>query len=671
MSRSYLALLILIFCLPAFTHAQSESTGSTGGSGSAASTELSSGSGSSFTPAQDYKWPTGASHFASSSFGETRAGHFHAALDIKTWGRKGYKVFATRDGILHRIGISAIGYGNVVYLKHKDGSYSVYAHLLKFVPKIQHLVDSLRMQHNYTFEFDQNMENYDIHFKQGQVIGYTGASGVGPPHLHFELRTPSEKPFNPLLTNIKIQDHRPPRFSGLSIEPLHAGSLVEGKKKILTKRPRRTSDGYSFGTVDVNGAVGLGVDVFDQADKVSNVYAAYQLSLKHGDQELFHAQIDSFSYKETDQMLLDRVYPILKKTHKGYQRLYVVDGNTLPFYSHTRDNGIIDFGPGTYKLTITAADFFGNTSSAHVTLKIHSPEDTEPDSSYIPQVQPDLHERPITDSEIDSWYWNNNWVTPRKAQNLYSIKVLPLDSFDQPAKIYHLTSNTTIPLTHTGDIILKASDKREVILHRLIPAHAASIYSPDQRASVHFQPDAFYDTLSVGLANETDSSQIKLHIFPGHDPLHSSFTLSYLLDRNQFTAKDKPAFYYYSARRNRYYYVTSELDNQTLKGQASSFGTYYILSDTTEPTVTRPRISRRADGKWLASVHVGDDLSGINFHKVKIYCNGVRGIPVYDPEHDRIIYYHPDFTPKSKNTLRIEIPDQVDNWYKGEFTINR
>src|SRR6056297_2382524 len=87
----------------------------------------------SFDPTQaQYSWPTEASRYLSSTFGETRAAHFHAALDIKTWGRKGYEVYATRDGVVDRIAIGPRGYGKVIYLKHDDGSYSVYAHLLSF-----------------------------------------------------------------------------------------------------------------------------------------------------------------------------------------------------------------------------------------------------------------------------------------------------------------------------------------------------------------------------------------------------------------------------------------------------------------------------------------------------------------------------------------------------------
>jgi ribosome-binding protein aMBF1 (putative translation factor) len=33
------------------------------------------------------------------------------------------------------------------------------------------------------------IEEKQLFYKQGEVIGYSGSTGIGPPHLHFELRT--------------------------------------------------------------------------------------------------------------------------------------------------------------------------------------------------------------------------------------------------------------------------------------------------------------------------------------------------------------------------------------------------------------------------------------------------------------------------------------------------
>jgi len=78
----------------------------------------------------------------------------------------GTPVLATGDGRVHHIGRKG-GYGNTVVLKH-GGQYStLYAHLSRFGKGL----------------------NRGSRIKQGDVIGYVGATGlVTGPHLHYEFR---------------------------------------------------------------------------------------------------------------------------------------------------------------------------------------------------------------------------------------------------------------------------------------------------------------------------------------------------------------------------------------------------------------------------------------------------------------------------------------------------
>src|SRR5699024_7731959 len=213
--------------------------------------------GDSFEPSDaHYLWPTNASHHLTSTFAETRLGHFHAALVLKTWGRRGYEVYATREAVLYRMAVQPTGYGKVLYLKHKDGSFSIYAHLMRFNDRLQQYADSLRISEHYQPFFDRVVEEQQINIKQGDVIAYSGASGIGPPHLHFELRRPDHRPFNPLLTNLSVKDTIVPRITGLSVEPLSPHASVEGSQQMHTRKPDLQNGQYRFGTVEVAGPVG-------------------------------------------------------------------------------------------------------------------------------------------------------------------------------------------------------------------------------------------------------------------------------------------------------------------------------------------------------------------------------------------------------------------------------
>lgn len=71
---------------------------------------------------------------------------------------------AVGDGVVEFSGVQN-GYGNVVFIKHRNGQETVYAHLSKLM-----------------VQKGQNVS-------QGQTIGLVGSTGWATgPHLHFEVR---------------------------------------------------------------------------------------------------------------------------------------------------------------------------------------------------------------------------------------------------------------------------------------------------------------------------------------------------------------------------------------------------------------------------------------------------------------------------------------------------
>lgn len=600
-----------------------------------------------------YVWPTNASSALSGTFGETRSSHFHAALDIKTWGRRGYPVYATRQGTLHRMAIGPRGYGKVLYLKHDDGSYSVYAHLLRFNDRFQHVADSIRFQ-DYSSSFDIVLDSLNIHIEQGEEIALSGASGIGPPHLHFELRTPKEEPFNPLLTNLKIRDNIAPTFSGLAIEPLSIETKIEGRNRFYTKRARRGTEFADFGTINVQGPVGLAVDVFDQATGVPNVYAVYSLEMRVDEQTVFQSKVDQFSYDETDQMHLDRIYTLLEYTGKAYQRLFVADGNSLRFYKTQGNKGRLNLSTGEHQIAIEATDYYGNTRQARLTLNV------QPTA-----IEPALLEKSLSKNTSASvypnhWNWFNDWVN------------IPLDEFQQ-LTLAPLVSSPTHPvyrdngesisvhLSGSPQFYFRTPDTDHFIARRVYPSRPAYLVVEDNEAYASFPAASFYDTASLAMTTKTfaaDSIQIKL--FPDNTPLRKSFELSVRMDSSQLV--DSTLSFYKTYPGSRYLRkIETRKRGMYLTASPSRLGTYLILSDTNAPTLGRTRIVKSADDKWLVYISAWDRRSGIDYKKTEIYVNGVRGITEYEPESGRLVYYHPHFTPQSSNTVKIIAFDTVGN----------
>ena len=83
-------------------------------------------------PKNDFVAPLNIPLYLAGVFGECRATHFHAGIDIKTNQVEGLPIFSIGDGYVSRIKVSAFGYGNALYITHPNGYTSVYGHLQSF-----------------------------------------------------------------------------------------------------------------------------------------------------------------------------------------------------------------------------------------------------------------------------------------------------------------------------------------------------------------------------------------------------------------------------------------------------------------------------------------------------------------------------------------------------------
>ena len=146
-----------------------------------------SGEDSIRTNLDDYIWPTDAGRLISSVFAEYRRSHFHGGIDISTGDETGFRVFASRDGYVSRIVVGPTGYGKMLWLRHADGYYTTYAHLKSFNEPINARVRAEQLQVE-KFPILVECGPNDFPVKKGDVIAYTGESGTGSPHLHFEIR---------------------------------------------------------------------------------------------------------------------------------------------------------------------------------------------------------------------------------------------------------------------------------------------------------------------------------------------------------------------------------------------------------------------------------------------------------------------------------------------------
>jgi len=131
------------------------------------------------------------------------------------------------------------------------------------------------------------------------------------------------------------------------------------------------------------------------------------------------------------------------------------------------------------------------------------------------------------------------------------------------------------------------------------------------------------------------------------------------------------SFYKTSPDDEKYEYLKSQRKNHHLTAEFPSLGQYTILGDHKPPRLGPPRVAKTPDGRWLVYIPAQDKRSGLDFHKTKIFVNGVRGLPEYDPEHHRLVYYLPGFTPKKTNSVKVIAFDKEGNRSEKKAVIPR
>ena len=575
----------------------------------------------------DYIWPTNASPYLSSTFAETRSAHFHAGLDIKTWGKEGYKVFASKSGKIMRMAITSKGYGRVLYMQHEDSTYTVYAHLQRFIPKLQSYIDSVRLL-DYRFEVDVNVASKNWYFEQGEIIGFTGSTGIGPPHLHFEIRNKDNKPINALLSNLNIKDSIPPKITSVMVIPMSDTTHIDGSKFPKIYYPKQNSNGnLKIGTIEATGPVGIAIQEYDQAEVVTNKYASYEFLVSSTADTHFYSRHDKFDFKQSKTMFIDRI-----KAHgshrRSFQTLFQEEEIAMPFYYKLLNKGILYPSSDTTTYTIKVNDFKKNSTSVLFRL-----------------IRPFKPIRVIKkkESSIYAWYWRNNWIT---LENNESINLQKNDF----GKNWDSSKDQRI--------INSMND--ELLITRIIPEKSHQIISPNRKIKIHFTSNSFFDSTSVALLTNLETELPSFSILPETKMIRNTFFVEFYLG-HEFVNNQNYQLFHFDRLKNKYTYIPSKLIGRTVHGRPHVLGDFVIKADNAPPEIKQVKVTSNNYGRHQVIFKVEDDLSGINFEKSEIRVNGIRGIVEYDFEEDQLIYIHPKFEPTSRNRIELILIDNAGN----------
>lgn len=374
----------------------------------------------------EFLWPTDASRELTSSFMEYRSTHFHYGLDVKTWNKTGYKVFAAERGYISRIRVSPTGYGKVIYLTHPGGFVTVYAHLERFSGTLEKRVikEQYRLQQNIiSLTFKPN----EFPVKRGDLIAYSGESGIGTPHLHYEIRDKEDRVINPLFAHAKeVQDQRPPEIKRLALIPLSPETTINGSR--LTHRLN------SSGTFDpettpsdipvISGPFGVLAEGQDYTSNGTNRLGIYETTLMVGDRPVYQSIYDSYPIPLAKFIHVHRDFESIRMGYGRPVRLFPVPDN--PVTQPVATDPLSWFNlleDGLQTVTISMKDFFGNEirQSQPVLIKRDATliAGTDPVPIRAQAVLPGL-QKENSDADKNGWKVasGSGWVTEKEVDTM-------------------------------------------------------------------------------------------------------------------------------------------------------------------------------------------------------------------------------------------------------------
>ena len=572
----------------------------------------------------------GKQNYLAGNMGELRNNHFHAGLDIKTEGREGLPVYASADGYIYRVRVSATGYGKALYVQHPNGYRTLYGHLRDFIPE----VEKWALQQHYTLktsELDVNPDSVLFPVKKGQIIGYSGNTGSSAgPHLHYEIRTQQDAVLDPLSFGFtEIKDRIRPVPSRLAFTALNDTSRIQGEFGQVEQRLLGGgSKFYLAKPVEAYGQIGIAFQAIDRADGTSNTYGIQKVRLLLNGRQVYAHHIHQVPFEVSKQINLFKDYAVWRANRTGLQRCYQVDGNELPFYQGEQQVGIRIPDGAEYDATLILSDSYENETRIEFQLlgKSKAPVNALPPTLPTTEVR-------------------ENWlkVTDRTNGLIYLLDGLPY--FTQPAysvgnsQVFLLDLRQGLP----DSLQLSTGSAPLNFVGTFYPKQAQTLFHPF--GYLHLPAQSLADTCYLTLKKEENDFVLGNPNVPLFQSAKAAFV---------FPNATHYRTHLYRIDGGSATFVGGEWVGDTLTTSLSSWGRFRLLQDNQPPALTLK--SRTAKG---ATFRIDDARSGIDRWEATL--NGEWLLMLYDPRKNMLWTALPDGMNSLKGAFSLTIYDKAGN----------
>lgn len=578
------------------------------------------------------------------TMGELRSTHFHAGLDIDA--SVGDNVFAANDGYIYRVTVATGGYGTVLYIRHPDGKGTLYAHLSELVGPIAQYVLEERYKRKQS-EVDLFLKPGQFQVAKGSVIAKAGnTGGSGGPHLHFELRGPNEEALNPMTLGYEeVQDHARPVAQRIAFRAMDINSRINEQFGRFEYALVRKGDNFVLNRpVTASGRIGIEVLAHDKMENSTFRFGINQIEVFANNQQVFSQKIDKITFADTRNILALLDFKTMETRGYRFNKLYVDDGNRLPYYAGTTAKNGIEIKDEDVDIEVKLTDYHGNSTSVFATLTASSKSENSMNETGIRPLVSDISGSTLaltvsmcapadeSLSGVAQVYTNGRMRTqaPSYSQRARNVFLVDLNK-DQPDSI----------VTCSGTWVSNFKDR--------IPSGTSYKYYSDL-INVDFPSRSLYDTLFL-TASYDSTFRETFSVGNRITPLQQSVQIQ-LTPQKQYTPSKSLGVYRVDG--NGYSYMQGNWKNGKVSFNSLALGQFTLLYDTVPPSVRAVSMSSS-----IARLKIRDELSGISYFEASI--NGQWLLMTYDYKTGILYSERLDKSKPIKGEFEMKVVDNAGN----------